>query len=94
MKRADVTQYRVMGMDCARDAADIEDAARAAPHVAAVKVSTASHILTVQTGRPAASLTELEQAVTRLGYRLEPLLVHAADGAAAPRPGQTHQTSS
>jgi cation diffusion facilitator family transporter len=58
-----------------------------------VKVSTASHILTLHGEAPAATLHELEQAVTRLGYRLEPLLSHAADDA-APRPTQTHRTSS
>jgi Co/Zn/Cd efflux system component/copper chaperone CopZ len=89
-----VTQYRVMGMDCARDAAEIEQAVRATAHVGAVKVSTASHILTLHGEAEASSLRELEQAVTRLGYRLEPLLHHGAADAAAPQPVQTHRNPS
>jgi Co/Zn/Cd efflux system component/copper chaperone CopZ len=94
MTTARVTQYRVMGMDCARDAAEIEQAVRTQAHVGAVKVSTASHILTVQGETAASSLRELEQAVTSLGYRLEPLLDHEAAADAAPQPVQTHRASS
>jgi Co/Zn/Cd efflux system component/copper chaperone CopZ len=94
MTTARVTQYRVMGMDCARDAAEIEQAVRATAHVGAVKVSTASHILTVHGDEAALSLHEVEQAVTSLGYRLEPLLDHESGAAVAPRPVQTHRTAS
>jgi copper chaperone CopZ len=41
-------RYRVTGMDCAADAAEIEAAARNVPGVTAVKVSTASQIMTLQ----------------------------------------------
>ena len=42
-----IRQYRVVGMDCAKDAAEIEEAVRAVPGVEAVTVSTATHILTL-----------------------------------------------
>lgn len=73
MKADTAVRYRSIGMDCANDAAEIEAAARAVPGVEAVKVSTASHILTLQVDAPSLPLPEVEGAVTRLGYRLEPL---------------------
>lgn len=66
-------RYRVIGMDCAADAAEIEEAARAIEGVETVKVSTATQILTLLADDPAARVPAVEQAVTRLGYRLSPL---------------------
>jgi Co/Zn/Cd efflux system component/copper chaperone CopZ len=78
-------QYRVLGMDCARDAADIEEVARGIPGVVTARVSAASHILTVSTRASAARLADLETAVARLGYRLEPLADDTAEVATAGR---------
>ena len=60
-------RYRVSGMDCAKDAAQIERAAQAAgiaPN--AVKVSAATHIMTLNV--PEWRLPEIEKAVTTTGY--------------------------
>ncbi|MET0398857.1 MAG: cation diffusion facilitator family transporter [Longimicrobiaceae bacterium] len=70
---APAARYRVIGMDCASDAAEIEQAARAVRGVETVKVSTASHIMTLRVEDPGARLPEVEEAVTRLGYRLDPV---------------------
>lgn len=69
----DHTRYRVIGMDCATDAAEIETAARTVTGVETVKVSTASQIMTVGVDDPAARLPDVERAVTALGYRLHRL---------------------
>ncbi|MDF2773030.1 MAG: putative heavy-metal cation efflux protein [Geminicoccaceae bacterium] len=69
----DHTRYRVIGMDCATDAAEIETAARTVTGVETVKVSTASQIMTVGVDDPAARLPDVERAVTALGYRLRRL---------------------
>ena len=66
-------RYRVTGMDCAADAAEIERAARAVAGVVTVKVSTASQIMTVRVGDPLTRLPDVERAVTVLGYRLDRL---------------------
>lgn len=59
--------YRVSGMDCAKDAAQIERAARSAGIAPdAVKVSSATHIMTLNV--PEALLPEIEQAVATTGY--------------------------
>lgn len=70
---APAARYRVIGMDCASDAAEIEAAARAVEGVQTVKVSTASHVMTVRVDDSAARLPEVEGAVARLGYQLSPL---------------------
>lgn len=66
-------RYQVTGMDCAADAAEIERAARAVRGVNTVKVSAASHIMTLHLEDSEAGLLEVEQAVTRLGYKLNRL---------------------
>jgi Co/Zn/Cd efflux system component len=66
-------RYRVTGMDCAADAAEIEAAARGVPDVTSVKVSTASQIMTLNVGDAAARLAEVEGAVEALGYGLSRL---------------------
>lgn len=81
-------RYRVIGMDCTNDAAEIEVVARAVPGVEAVKVSTASHILTLRTVELTSQLRELEEAITQLGYQLEPL----SDDTDAPAVAPVHTT--
>ena len=62
--------YRVSGMDCAKDATQIERAAQAAGVAAnAVKVSAATHIMTLRA--PEADLPRIEAAVTTTGYGFE-----------------------
>ncbi|HEX6104474.1 MAG TPA: cation transporter [Gemmatimonadales bacterium] len=63
-------RYRVLGMDCAADAAEIERAVRTVSGVEAAKVSAATQLLTVRVAEPAGALGALEAAVTDLGYRL------------------------
>lgn len=63
-------RYRVTGMDCAKDAAQIERAVQSvgvAPD--AVKVSAATHIMTLNA--PESQLTEIEQAAATTGYGFE-----------------------
>lgn len=76
-----VARYRVIGMDCAKDAAEIEHAANGVPGVGSAKVSVASQILTL--GFPATSgpLGDVERAVAALGYQLDRM--DAAPGSAA-----------
>ena len=62
--------YRITGMDCASCAAKIENAARKIPGVADVKVSIALQLMTVRPGDGPLRLSELEQAVTALGYQV------------------------
>ncbi len=60
-------RYRVSGMDCAKDAAQIERAAQSAGVApGAVKVSAATHIMTLNA--PEARLPEIEKAVATTGY--------------------------
>lgn len=80
-------RYRVIGMDCAHDAAAIEAAARDVPGVAQVKVSAASHILTAQLSDVERTGREIEEATERLGYRLQSL-----DGDAS-APGAPHTSA-
>ena len=64
---APLARYRVSGMDCAKDAAQIERAAQStgvAPDD--VKVSAATHIMTLHA--PEARLPDIERAVAVTGY--------------------------
>lgn len=63
---------RVVGIDCANDAAAVERAVRQVPGVEGVRVSTATQIMTAHLAAPAA-LGEVERAVEGLGYHLGPL---------------------
>ena len=63
-------RYRVTGVDCAGDAAEIEAAARGVSGVRSVEVSTASQIMTLEVDDPGARLPLGESAVEGLGYRL------------------------
>ena len=78
----DVARYRVIGMDCARDAADIERVVRAVPGVRTAKVSVASQILTVDAQDAPSQSAQVERAVSALGYRLDRL--DLATGESAP----------
>ena len=63
-------RYRVSGMDCAKDAAQIERAAQGAGVAAdAVKVSAATHVMTLRA--PEADLPRIEEAVATTGYGFE-----------------------
>lgn len=60
-------RYRVSGMDCAKDAAQIERAAQTAGIAPdAVKVSAATHIMTLKV--PEGRLPDIERAVATTGY--------------------------
>lgn len=82
-------RYRVIGMDCANDAAEIEAAVRSVGGVEAAKVSTASHILTLHVDDEDKRLHEVKDVVARLGYGLDPLV----EGANAPEVAAAHTTS-
>jgi cation diffusion facilitator family transporter len=66
-------QYRILGMDCAHDAAEIESAVRQYTGTDKARVSLASHILTVESELAPDVGRELERAVTDLGYQIEPI---------------------
>ena len=74
-----VVQYRVIGMDCAHDAAEIEAAARRVSGVAEVKVSVATHRMTATVSEPAVQ-EHVERVVFDIGYRLERLAERASVG--------------
>ena len=78
-----LVRYRVIGMDCAHDAAEIETAVRAVPGVRVVKVSDASQIMAVDAAVGGVPLPDVERAVSSLGYRLDRLDPGDATGAAA-----------
>ncbi len=81
-------RYRVSGMDCAKDAAQIERAAQAAgiaPN--AVKVSAVTHIMTLNV--PEVRLPEIEKAVATTGYEFD--RIEGDDDAQA---GAAHQDPS
>lgn len=60
-------RYRVSGMDCAKDAAQIERAAQSAGvSTDAVKVSSATHILTLNVAE--VRLPDIERAVAKTGF--------------------------
>jgi Cd2+/Zn2+-exporting ATPase len=65
------TRYRVEGMDCAGCAAKIDTAVRRLPGIEEVSVSATAGTMTVRhNGR--SDLTQLERAVTGLGYGIAP----------------------
>lgn len=72
-------RYRVVGMDCAKDAAEIERAARSTG-VDEVKVSTATHIMTLRAAESDAS--RIERAVAATGYGLERIGANEGDDSA------------
>lgn len=65
-------RYRVIGMDCADDAREIEEAARGSGAVENVRVSVASQIMTLDLN-PAGAQQTVIHAVNSIGYRLEPI---------------------
>ena len=76
----ETVRYRVTGMDCASCATKIEKAVRGVG-VAAVKVSTATQIMTLRADDPEAQLPTVEGAVTALGYQLDRLDAPQAENA-------------
>ena len=66
-------RYRIIGMDCPDDVAMIEKAARRVAGVQDARVSLATHAMTVHVADGLAPLSELEQVVTGLGFRLDRL---------------------
>ena len=68
---SELTSYHVLGMDCARDAAEIEAAARLVAGVETVKVSLATHVLTLRANPEHLAL--VKEAIQALGYRLDPI---------------------
>ena len=64
-------RFRVIGMDCADDAREIEHAARAVGAVEDVRVSVASHIMTLRLADSEIDASEVERAVSEAGYRLD-----------------------
>jgi Co/Zn/Cd efflux system component len=63
-------QYRVIGMDCADDALEIREKAQLVAGVKSAKVSTGSHILTIERQGDDYVSSRLEEAVSSMGYRL------------------------
>lgn len=74
----------MIGMDCAKDAAEIEHAVRSLHGIEAAKVSTATHVLTLHGTVDAVRVKDVEAAVGRMGYRLEPIGTGAETPSAAP----------
>lgn len=68
-------------MDCARDAAEIEQAARESGGVDDVKISVATQILTLGIGDQDPRLPAVERAVTALGYQLDRMDTRAKEAA-------------
>ncbi len=62
-------RYRVVGMDCAHEVAEVEQAARAVPGVEEARVSLSAGAMTLRVGDGAA-LPAVEAAVAGLGYRV------------------------
>jgi Co/Zn/Cd efflux system component/copper chaperone CopZ len=83
-------RFRVIGMDCADDAREIEAAVREVPSVADARVSVASQILTLRLASDGTGMPAVEQAVNALGYQLDPL---GATGDAVEAGTHTHLTS-
>ena len=67
------TQYRVVGMDCANDAREIEQAVKGVQGVMNAKVSVASQVLTLRLRDDRQSLADVQDVVGSLGYRLDPV---------------------
>ncbi len=78
-------RYRVTGMDCANDAAEIEEAARGVSGLATVKVSVATQIMTAEVSPDA--IPSVERAVRAVGYQIDRIDGAAgADGVSAGHP--------
>ena len=67
----EVVRYRITGMDCAKDAAEIEDAARTVDGVRSARVSVASQVMTLDAHHSPMQLADVERAVAALGYQLD-----------------------
>jgi Co/Zn/Cd efflux system component/copper chaperone CopZ len=82
-------RYRVTGMDCSACATKIEGAARKVAGIDQVRVSIASQEMTLHLTGNATPLSELERAVTELGYQLTRLDQQGTNGDI---PDMTHVT--
>lgn len=71
-------RYRVIGMDCAHDAREIEEAAQASGAVQNVRVSVSSQIMTLHLAADGTA-ESVTNAVNDIGYRLTPLSQEASD---------------
>lgn len=89
-----VVQRRVLGMDCAKDAAAVARIVGGVPGVVGVRVSSATHIMTatlIASSELPGVLADVQGAVAGLGYaleRLDPALEEAKEDGAPP-PSQT-----
>lgn len=81
-------RYRVIGMDCAEDAREIEEAAREVENVADVRVSVASQIMTLHLADARNGTSAVEKAVAAIGYQLDRL-----DGTSGMGQGAAHLTT-
>ena len=79
-------QYRVMGMDCAKDARAAEAAAIKTPGVLSAKVSSATHMMLVTLADPDNSVA-LVEAVSRVGFDLKPVGAPGESAGTAVTPG-------
>jgi Co/Zn/Cd efflux system component len=70
MKSTSTVQYRVVGMDCADDAAEIESALKNVG-IRDPKVSSATHVLSLPAELAEESRSIAKRTVEQLGYRLE-----------------------
>lgn len=86
---SETLRYRVIGMDCAHDAREIEEAAQEIDFVQDVRVSVSSQIMTLQL-TPASDAAEVIEAVNGIGYKLTPFALPESDHS---DPAQTHTSS-
>ncbi|MES2523213.1 MAG: cation transporter [Gemmatimonadota bacterium] len=85
-----MARYRVTGMDCARDAAQIEAVARGVAGLKAVHVSVATHVMSATANSPEV-LHAVERAVAEVGYQLSPLGAEPPGGADDGRAAAPHR---
>lgn len=88
-----VLRYRVVGMDCAADAAEIEKAVREIHGVQKVRVSVATQVLTVTSDGSASLESAVERSLVRLGYGTVSLESSPSHGNGADPPTETHVTA-
>lgn len=86
------TRYRIIGMDCSDDAREIEKAARNIDSVQDVRVSVASQVMTLRLSDARIGASEVERAITDLGYQLDRLSGDGLSTTAQAEP-TTHMTA-
>lgn len=85
----ETVRYRVTGMDCTDCVAKIEKTARKVPGIDSVRVSLTSQVMTLQLADGMEPLSTVEEAVTGLGYQLDPLADGSSDAAPVEAPHLT-----